>query len=310
MVEIDSYEAGLQNWTADLPVDFRRRNGYDLTTYLPALTSRIAGDADTSERVLFDFRRTLADLMADNYYGRLQERAAKAGLTLHVEGYGPGAFDSIQISGRAPVPMTEFWSRTPWTDNRTVKMVASAAHVYGKPVVAAEAFTGEAETSRWEDYPCLMKTLGDQMFAQGFNQIFFHRYAHQPNPIAFPGMVMGPWGINLERSNTWFAQSRPWMGYLARSQYLLRQGTPVADVLYFVGEDSPNQAQYVRPDVSPDTNPLIGHVFDPAMPDGYNYDLVNAEILLTAATVRDGRIVLPGGGAILSSCCRKRSPAE
>src|SRR3546814_10580425 len=71
--------------------------------------------------------------------------------------------------------MTEFWSRTPWTDNRTVKMVSSAAHVYGKNVVAVEAFTGEAETSRWQDFPYSMKTLGDQMFAQGINQIFFHR---------------------------------------------------------------------------------------------------------------------------------------
>ncbi len=297
IVEIDSFEAGLQNWTPALPADFRTRNGYDLKPYLPALTGRIVGDADTSDRFLFDFRRTMADLMADNYYGRMQERAAAVGLRMHIEGYGPGAFDTVQVSGRATVPMTEFWSRTPWTDNRTVKMVASAAHVYGKPVVAAEAFTGEAETSRWQDYPYAMKALGDQMFAQGFNQIFFHRYAHQPNPNALPGMAMGPWGINLERSNTWFAQARPWMDYLARSQYLLRQGVYVADILYFVGEQSPNQAEYVRPDVSPDTNPRIGHIFDPAIPAGYQYDLVNAEVLLTRATVADGRIVLPDGAS-------------
>src|SRR3546814_9688173 len=89
--------------------------------------------------------------MADNYYGRMRQHANDAGLRLHVEGYGPGAFDALQVSGRAQVPMTEFWSRTPWTDNRTVKMVSSAAHVYGKNVVVVEAFTGEAETSRWQD---------------------------------------------------------------------------------------------------------------------------------------------------------------
>lgn len=295
MLEIDSYEAGLQNWTAALPADFAKRNGYSMLPYLPALTGRIVGDLDTSNRFLFDFRRTLADLMADNYYGRMQANANAAGLRFHVEGYGPGPFDELQISGRAQVPMTEFWTRTPWTDNRTVKMVSSAAHVYGKPVIAAEAFTGEAETSRWQDYPYAMKLLGDQMFAQGFNQVFFHRYAHQPDPNAVPGMSMGPWGINLERSNTWFAQSKPWMEYLARSQYLLRQGNYVADVLYFVGEESPNESEYVRPDVSPDTNPKIGQYFDPQMPPGYNYDLVNAEVLLTRARVEDGAIVLPNG---------------
>jgi len=295
MLEIDSYEAGLQNWTAALPDDFEKRNGYSMLPYLPALTGRIVGDLDTSNRFLFDFRRTLADLMADNYYGRMQANAVAAGLRFHVEGYGPGPFDELQVSGRATVPMTEFWTRTPWTDNRTVKMVSSAAHVYGKPVIAAEAFTGEAETSRWQDYPYAMKLLGDQMFAQGFNQVFFHRYAHQPDPDAVPGMSMGPWGINLERSNTWFGQSKPWMEYLARSQYLLRQGTYVADVLYFVGEESPNETEYVRPDVSPDANPKIGQYFDPQMPPGYNYDLVNAEVLLTRARVEDGAIVLPDG---------------
>jgi hypothetical protein len=297
MIEIDSYEAGLQNWTPKLPADFAQRNGYDLLPYIPALTGRIVGDLDVSNRFLFDFRRTLADLMADNYYGRMQTHANEAGLRMHIEGYGPGPFDALQVSGRAEVPMTEFWSRTPWTDNRTVKMVSSAAHIYGKPVVAAESFTGEAETSRWQDYPYAMKTLGDQMFAQGFNQIFFHRYAHQPNPNAAPGMVMGPWGINLERSNTWFAQARPWMEYLARSQYLLRQGVYAADILYFTGEETPYQAEYVRPNVSPDANPKIGQYFDPQVPPGYDYDLVNAEVLLTRASVKDGRIVLPNGAS-------------
>ena len=296
-LEIDSYEAGLQNWTEALPTAFLQHNGYAITPYLPALTGRIVGDLDVSNRFLFDFRRTLADLMTDNYYGRMQQHANDAGLTMHIEGYGPGPFNSLEVAGHAQVPMTEYWSRTPWTDNRTVKMVASAAHIYGKPVVAAESFTGEAETSRWQDYPYALKTLGDQMFAQGVNQIFFHRYAHQPDPNAAPGMAMGPWGINLERSNTWFAQARPWMEYLTRSQYLLRQGRYVADVLYFVGEETPYQAEYVRPDISPDSNPRIGQYFDPQVPPGYQYDMVNAEVLLTRATVRDGRILLPNGAS-------------
>lgn len=296
-LEIDSYEAGLQNWTPTLLADFQKRNGYSLLPFLPTLTGRIVGDASQSDKVLFDFRRTLADLMTDHYYDRMQGHANAAGLRFLVEGYGPGPFDALQVSGRAQVPMTEFWTRTPWTDNRTVKMVSSAAHIYGKPVVAAEAFTGESQTSRWMDYPYAMKTLGDQMFAQGFNQIFFHRYAHQPNVLAEPGMVMGPWGVNLDRTNTWFDQSKPWMDYLARSQYMLRQGHNVADILFFVGEDSPNQSENVRPDVSPDTNPRIGQYFTPLIPAGHAYDHVNAEVLLTRASVKDGKVVLPDGAS-------------
>lgn len=292
---IDSYEAGLQNWTAKLPEDFRARTGYALTAYLPALTGRIVGNLDTSNRFLFDFRKTLSGLIADNYYGRLQARGNAIGLKFYAEGYGPSPFDALQIAGRTQVPTSEFWTRTPWTDNRTIKMVSSAAHIYGKPVVAAESFTGEAETSRWQDYPYSMKTLGDQMYAQGLNQVVFHRYAHQPDPNALPGMTMGPWGVNMDRSNTWFAQSGPWLRYLARSQYMLRQGTYVADVLYFTGEETPYQAEYVRPDISPDSNPRIGQYFDPQVPPGYSYDLVNAEVLLTRASVKDGKIVLPNG---------------
>lgn len=292
---IDSYEAGLQNWTAKLPDFFKARTGYALTAYLPALTGRIVGNLDTSNRFLFDFRKTLSGLIADNYYGRLQSRGNALGLTFYAEGYGPSPFDALQIAGRAQVPTSEFWTRTPWTDNRTIKMVSSAAHVYGKPVIAAESFTGEAETSRWQDYPYSMKTLGDQMFAQGLNHIVFHRYAHQPNPNALPGMTMGPWGVNMDRSNTWFAQAKPWLQYLARSQYMLRQGTYAADVLYFTGEETPYQAEYVRPDISPDSNPKIGQYFDPQVPPGYSYDMVNAEVLLTRASVKDGRIVLANG---------------
>jgi len=296
-VEIDSYEAGLQNWSDGVPAAFAKRNRYALTTFAPVLAGRVVGSAETSDRFLFDFRRTLADLMADNYYGRMEQRVRAAGLEFAVEGYGPGPFDELQVSGRVQYPMTEFWTRTPWTDNRSVKMVSSAAHVYGKDLVAAEAFTGEAETSRWSDYPYALKALGDLMFAQGVNRIYFHRYAMQPNPKAAPGMTMGPWGINLEASNTWFKSAKPWLDTLARSQYLLGLGHHAADVLYFVGEDSPNQAEYIRPDISPDSNPRIGTHFTPAMPAGYQYDFVNAEVLLKSAEVKDGRIVLPNGAS-------------
>ncbi|TPG52137.1 glycosyl hydrolase [Sphingomonas glacialis] len=296
-IEIDSYEAGLQNWSEGVPAAFAKRNGYALTKFAPALAGRVVGSRDTSDRFLFDFRRALADLMADNYYGRMEQRVRAAGLEFTVEGYGPGPFDELQVSGRVQYPMTEFWTRTPWTDNRSVKMVSSAAHVYGKDLVAAEAFTGEAQTSRWSDYPYAMTALGNLMFAQGVNRLYFHRYAMQPNPKAAPGMTMGPWGINLDASNTWFKSARPWLDTLARSQYLLGLGHHAADVLYFVGEDSPNQAEYIRPDISPDSNPRIGTHFTPAMPAGYQYDFVNAEVLLKSVEIKDGRIVLPSGAS-------------
>ncbi len=279
-VTIDSYEAGLQNWTATFPDEFRNRAGYSLVQYLPAMTGRIVGDRSISERFLFDVRRTQADMMAGYYYGRMGELCRQHGLDFYVEGYGQGVFDEMQVSGTPGFPMTEFWERTPWTPNRTVKMVASAAHVYGKPVVAAEAFTGEEQTARWLEYPYSLKALGDLMFSLGVNQFVFHRYAHQPHPTAVPGMTMGPWGFHMDRTNTWFEQSSAWTTYLARCQYLLRQGVYVADILYFTGERPPGAENF---DI-------------PAAPAGYSYDLINADALLKYASVKDGLIHLQNGG--------------
>lgn len=277
---IDSYEAGMQNWTAAFPEEFRRRTGYDLRPYAPALFGRVVGDAGRSERFLYDFRRVQADLMAEYYYGKMQALATSAGLKFGTEGYGPGNFDELRVCGLTDVPMTEFWARTPWTPNRTVKMVASAAHVYGKTLVAAESFTGEAQTSRWLGYPYAFKTLGDEMFAHGMNQVVFHRFAHQPHPDAVPGMAMGPYGSFFDRTNTWYGSAGSWIDYLCRAQFLLQQGTYAADVLYFTGEHSPDPSEFALP----------------VLPAGFNYDLVNTDVLLHRVVARDGSLVLPEGG--------------
>jgi hypothetical protein len=279
-VIIDSYETGMQNWSAAFPAEFSRRAGYDIRRYLPAMTGRVVGDPQISERFLYDVRRVMADVMTENYYGRMAALCHARGLGFYVEGYGQGMFDDLHLSGLPDVPTTEFWVRTPWTPSRTVKMVASAAHVYGKPVVAAEAFTGEEHTSRWLEYPYAMKVLGDDMFAAGVNHFVFHRYAHQPHPDAAPGVAMGPFGFPFERTNTWFAQSRGWLDYLSRCQQMLRQGAYIADVLYFTGDNSPGSAQFLIP----------------ALPAGHNYDLVSAEVLLKRVGVENGWLTLPEGG--------------
>ncbi|WP_146180263.1 glycosyl hydrolase [Opitutus sp. ER46] len=278
-VTIDSYEAGMQNWTASFPGEFRRRMGYDLVRYLPAMTGRIVGDAAVTEQFLFDVRTVQAAMVAENYYGRMAELCRERGLTLFVEGYGSGMFDELEVSGVADVPMGEFWTRTPWSPNRNMKMVASAAHLHDRRIVAAEAFTGEQDTSRWLDYPYALKVVGDDMFALGVNQLVFHRFVHQPHPDALPGMAMGPWGFHFDRTNTWFDQSAAWVNYLARCQHLLRQGRAVADVLYFVGERPPNPAQMVIP----------------ALPRGYTFDHIDAATLIARARVRDGAIEVAEG---------------
>src|SRR5262249_21355876 len=139
---IDSWEVGYQNWTARFREEFRQRRGYDLLPYLPTLTGRYVHSAPGSGRLLWDMRRTLADLLADNSAGGLAELAHQHGMQLSIEAYANGPFDSLLYAGRADVPMSEFWNeRDDFSRFYRTWVMASAAHTYGKPVVAAEAFT-------------------------------------------------------------------------------------------------------------------------------------------------------------------------
>lgn len=288
---IDSYEVGFQNWTPKFPEEFQRRRGYDLRKYLPAMTGRIVGSAEISERFLWDVRRTQADLMADYYYGGFTELCHKHNMKSYAEPYsfGSGAgiesgapFDEMQIGSRVDIPMGEFWIARDDGHERSIKLAASIAHIYGRPIVGAESFTGEPSVSAWQEHPYLFKSLGDFMFTRGLNQIIFHTYAHQPHPTVKPGMTMGPFGCTFNRNTTWWDQGRAWIKYLMRCQYMLQQGKFIADIIYFVGED-------------PHTAVPHESRLNPPIPRGYDYDFVNGEAILTRLSVKDGKIVTPNG---------------
>jgi hypothetical protein len=79
-VLIDSYEVGAQNWTPGFAELFKARNGYDLTRFLPVFSGRIVDSDETTERFLWDLRRTAADLFAENYADKMADMAHRAGL--------------------------------------------------------------------------------------------------------------------------------------------------------------------------------------------------------------------------------------
>ncbi len=279
---IDSYEVGMQTWTPEFPQEFERRRGYDLVKYLPALTGRVVGSGDASDRFLWDIRRTYSDLIADNYYGCFADLCRKHGMKAYSEPYSGGPLDEMQVGARLDVPMGEFWTRSNRAVNRSVKLAASVAHVNGKAVVGAESYTGYPIFAKWQESPYGLKAQGDWMYAQGLNEFIFHRYAHQPHPTAAPGMTMGQWGFHFDRTNTWWNPGRAWLEYAARCQHLLRQGLFVADLLYFQGENAPMPA------------PSLGEL-KPTPPPGYDWDTVDAETILNRIKIQNGRIVLPDG---------------
>ncbi|NLI00379.1 MAG: hypothetical protein GX446_12915 [Chthonomonadales bacterium] len=275
---IDSWETGSQNWTPRFREEFMRLRGYDPLPYLPVYAGYVVDGSDVADRFLYDVRQTVSDLLLSNYAGHMRELAHRNGMRLTIEAYGDTTVDNLAYAGRCDEPMGEFWSWSPFGAGNTLIEMAGAAHVYGKRIVGAEAFTAH-DGERWLAHPGYIKAMGDWAFALGINRFVFHRYALQPWRDRRPGMSMGPWGLHYERTQTWWEQSGPWHRYLARCQYLLQQGLPVADVLCLAPEGA---ARTYNP--PPDLNRK-----------GYKADGCPAEALLTRVDVRNGRLVLPDG---------------
>jgi hypothetical protein len=166
---IDSWEVGSQNWTPRFREEFRRRRGYDPLPYLPVITGRVVESWEVSERFLWDWRQTVSELLVENYAGHLRTLAHRHGLRLSIEAYGDCVFDDMAYAGRADEPMAEFWTTPRLGGSTTLPAMASAAHVYGKRVVGAEAFTADS-AERWLHHPGSIKSLGDWAFCQGINR--------------------------------------------------------------------------------------------------------------------------------------------
>jgi len=281
-VMLDSWEAGMQNWTDDMLDEFKKRRGYDLTPFLPCLAGHVLGSSDISDRVLWDFRRTLADMFAENHYAVLTEFLNKQGIKTYGEASGVSLEileDALLCKKHVDIPMGEFWYRALHPElmyYQDVRGAASASHVYGKNLVAAEAFTGGGFES-----PYTLKKIGDYWFAQGINRFVFHTSAHQPLDTK-PGNTMV--GTHINRNITWAELAEPFMKYLARNSFMLQQGKFVADIAYLLDEGAPS------------TMPIWGTGLNPAPPEGYDYDYINADVLINRMAVSsDGRLILPDG---------------
>lgn len=85
---VDSWEIGSQNWTALMREEFQKRRGYDLLPYLPVMTGRVVGSLETSDRFLWDLRRTISELVVENYAGHIRDLAHDNGLRFTIEAYG------------------------------------------------------------------------------------------------------------------------------------------------------------------------------------------------------------------------------
>jgi hypothetical protein len=155
------------------------------------------------------------------------------GLLFTTEPY-TSCFESMQVGGKADIPMAEFWANGGYSFS--VPLAVSIAHTHGRPIVAAEAFTAGPEIGRWTNHPGSLRQVGDRMWAQGINRFVFHRFAHQPWPDLAPGMTMGQYGIHFQRANTWWEAGRAW----ANGRHVLHHASGTQRVVVVDGLAAPH----------------------------------------------------------------------
>lgn len=298
-MEVDSVEIdeGI-DWTGNFVKEFRRRRGYDAVPYLPVLKGSAFVDPQIAERFSYDYRKTVSDLWIDGHYRKSKQVLNKYGLQLVAEG-GHGGYpraEPLMACGVVDVPRGEFWNGSQFW---VVKEAASAAHTYGQRIVDAESFTG---WRNWQDGPLEYKRLADVAFCAGLNRITFHTFAHNPPDSRLPGRVYHA-GEHFNVNTTWWPKAAPLLSYFSRCCYMLQRGLPVADVCFYYGDGAPNLVASRR--IGPGPERLDGdtcaHCGRPnpaparALGDGYDYDVVDSNVILNRMEVKGGRLALPNG---------------
>lgn len=169
----------------------------------------------------------------------------------------------------------EFWADPPLGDIEN-HLATSCAHIYGKRLTSSETSTSAGPS--FVRTPASLKQRMDRFFTYGVNNTVLHLYISQPSTDRLPGS--NAWfGTEFNRNNTWFSQMDLYTRYIKRCNYMMRQGWYQADVAYFIGEDAPR---------------MVG-IMEPQLPAGYQYEHMNAEVIMRDMTVKDGMLTLPHG---------------
>lgn len=284
-VATDSWEAGFANWTDDILAQFKQLRGYDPKPWLPALTARIVQSSAATDRFLWDFRRTIADLVIKNNFDQVRDSLHERGLGYVAEAMAARRAtigDAMEMKARADFPMGEMWLFTPDRFDKNyaadIRDTAAVANIYGNRLATAESITSTGNP--WGYAPWDIKSVADQEFADGINQLTLHVSVHQPNDNA-PGLALGVYGMWFNRLDTWAEQARAWTDYIARSSYMLQQGRAVVDVAYFYGQEG--------------SAPTINESQVPEIAAGFNYDFVNSEVLLNEFSASNGKLITKSG---------------
>jgi alpha-L-rhamnosidase len=269
----DSLEVYGADWTPDFLQQFQRRRGYDLT---PHLLQIAAGTDAQAADLRYDWGRTLSELIDENYLSPINDWARAHGTQFRSQTYGTPAV-TLSSNRRVDLPEGE---GADWHDFSYTRWATSAGHLYGRPIISAEAWTS-LHGAPFRATPLDIKAAADSFFLQGINQLIGHGWPYSPPSAGEPGWAFYAAAVFSEH-NPWWSVMPDMTAYLQRISFLLRSGAPANDVAILL-PTADAQARF-RPghvSVTDELRTLLGPDLIGAVVDaGYGFDFIDTQAIM------------------------------
>ena len=193
----DGIPVGPQNWTDHILDEFQKRRGYDLRPWLPAMTGVVIKSTEDTDRFLWDFRRTISQLLAENHYGEIAEDLHAHGLKYYgeaLEMHRPSLGDDMEMRSKTDVPMGAMWT---WAGHPgpdiTYLAATCAARLLSRSTIGksiASNFLPRGGLIVWEllERGRERAILGGQRGERGTERRLAQRQNVQAIAVAFPDM--------------------------------------------------------------------------------------------------------------------------
>ena len=282
-----SWEGAVPTWTPGMEKEFGE--------VLPALAGFVRPHEDAAA-ILLRYRRRRNEMFKNNFYGTFRDYCHEHGMQIYSESGGPwnrgeSVFryaDQLEFLAINDMPQGESWVLCPSHHEylRHNRAAAACARLYGKRFASSESFTHM--DFHWSIAPCVIKREADAEFADGITKIVWHIYTASPASQGVPGLEYFA-GTHINRNVTWNFEAKPIISYLARCQALLSWGKPVMDLALYMGDE-------VYTHWHGDENAQEAMTGSPVkVPRGYNFDIVNREVMETRAKREGAGLRLPDG---------------
>jgi hypothetical protein len=283
----DSLEVFGSDWTGDILEEFRKRRGYDLKPYLPALVGDIGPETGAIRN---DWGQTLTELAEERFLIPMNEWARKHGTQFRSQTYGTPPV-ALSSNGLVDLPEGE---GSQWDRFTTSRWASSAGHLYGRTVISSETWTW-LHSPAFRATPLDLKAEADRHFLEGINQLIGHGWPYSPASAGDPGWQFYA-AAALNQHNPWWVVMRDVSRYLQRVSFVLRQGKPANDVaLYLPTSDARASFKAGQVSINGALERMLGRsLIAQILGAGFGLDFVDDTVIRQHGRIENGALVING----------------